>query len=359
MSDTIIVLGAGFSAPAQMPVQVDLMREIVKRRSQVGVRNAIGSLFNIVEMGDMAQVPLEDIFTMLDRARNARETIPGFSREQVEESLKLLLSSIAEEFKRRLSSFRRDCYETFFSELIKTRVDNGSENACQSSPFAVFTLNWDTLPDYFIWQLGSTKNVDVDYGCSIHPLSENKTSFPTQQYHAPDLFTIKLMKLHGSLHWLTCSSCGRLFSSIDFAESPPVLCGESRECGFCKNVLLRSVLITPTILKEFNNVHLAMIWHKALLELREARRLLFVGYSLPMADFEFRYLLLRGIAARHDVIIRVVLYPPEDRINDQRQRFERLEVEQRYRRFFGDRDIEFEYMDAADFMVKPVRIWNW
>jgi hypothetical protein len=115
----------------------------------------------------------------------------------------------------------------------------------------------------------------------------------------------------------------------------------------------------PTLLKDFRNVHLATVWHNALLELQAARRIVFVGYSLPIADFEFRYLLLRGLAARHDVSIRVLLYPPDDRITDERQRFERLEVEQRFRRFFGNRDIDFKFMDAADFMENSVMVWNW
>src|SRR5262245_16407612 len=129
MSSTVFVLGAGFSAPANMPVQADLMREIVKRASQQKVRDTVGAMFNLFEVGDMARVPLEDIFTMLDRALNARETIPGFTREQLEDSYRLLITSITAEFQRRLSSFPTAPYAAFVSELVKRRVGDGSEEA--------------------------------------------------------------------------------------------------------------------------------------------------------------------------------------------------------------------------------------
>jgi hypothetical protein len=46
--------------------------------------------------------------------------------------------------------------------------------------------------------------------------------------------------------------------------------------------------------KNLNNTHLKMVWQNAMIDLREANRIVFLGYSFPLADFEFRYLLLKS-----------------------------------------------------------------
>jgi len=95
------------------------------------------------------------------------------------------------------------------------------------------------------------------------------------------------------------------------------------------------------------------------MDLQEAARIVFVGYSLPLADFEFRYTLLKAITGRHDVQIRVVLYPPDSPGISPKQRWKRDAEEQRFVNFVGQRDIDFKYMDAVDFMSDPALIWTW
>ena len=70
-----------------------------------------------------------------------------------------------------------------------------------------------------------------------------------------------------------------------------------------------------------------LIWQNAGIELSEAAKIVFLGYSLPYADFEIRQLLSRFV--RKDAKIEVVLYPNCDT----------SEEEQRYKTFFGDRDV--------------------
>lgn len=117
-------------------------------------------------------------------------------------------------------------------------------------------------------------------------------------------------------------------------------------------------LITPTILKDLGTAHLKTVWHQALMDLQEARRIVLLGYSLPLSDFEFRHTLLKAIAGRRDIAVRVVLYPPDDRC-DLRERVLRDQEEERYRNFFGGRDLAFRYMDAAEAMTSSDVLWGW
>ena len=76
----------------------------------------------------------------------------------------------------------------------------------------------------------------------------------------------------------------------------------------------------------------------------EAHRLVFIGYSLPQADFEFRQLLSRMI--HRDAVVEVVLY--EGPSDDDRRSYQA--EEERYRRFFGDRQIIFHSRGVIDFV---------
>ncbi len=102
-----------------------------------------------------------------------------------------------------------------------------------------------------------------------------------------------------------------------------------------------------------------MVWHNALLDLMEAKKVVFVGYSFPIADFELRYLLKRGISKTAN--IEVVLKDDDE------------EVFNRYQQFFGKQfkdngrittgaaeyfakefDFDLSPLDCLDDMVKRI-----
>jgi len=100
----------------------------------------------------------------------------------------------------------------------------------------------------------------------------------------------------------------------------------------------------PTFLKDLSNFQVKLIWQNAGVELMEARHIIFIGYSLPHADFEFRQLLSRMI--HRDATIEVVLYKGPNEDDARRYKAE----EDRYRQFFGDRQISFHSRGVVDFV---------
>lgn len=122
--------------------------------------------------------------------------------------------------------------------------------------------------------------------------------------------TVKFLKLHGSLNRLWCPTCSRLFTgpkrNIGLRGTSPNKLTPRRRvyCPACRPSdgsratapLLREVLVTPTMIKRLDMVHLKMIWYNALVEISEARRVVFAGYSAPPADYEVRYLLAKAFA---------------------------------------------------------------
>jgi hypothetical protein len=124
--------------------------------------------------------------------------------------------------------------------------------------------------------------------------------------------------------------------------------------------------MTPTMLKNLSNTHLKLVWQNAAIDLREASRIVFLGYSCPLADFECPYLLLKavsqhkdfaGSADYRDVKIRVLLYPEHPR--NEAEKYKRDEEEKRCRNLFAAKDIQFKYMDIRNFMTNEDLVWNW
>ena len=376
MAETVFVLGAGFSSPAAIPTQNEIMKDIpsslMGRNYYRNVVSLYQTLFG-VDKQCLYKIPLEDVFSFLDRSILSREDTNKLEIEKIwrnEASLRKLIIMV---FNDKLKKFaankqfklQREIYTSFFETLIGKRMESQ-----KADHFSIVTLNWDTIPEYFINKISSDKKYDrvkVDY--TIYDYGyEHSEHIPSIHLKVKDIYNIKIAKIHGSVNWGFCSSCGRLYVKYS-GKSPPVFY-ENRDavCKECTGTKLRRLIITPTFMKDLNNTHLRMIWHNALMDLQQAKRIVFVGYSFPLADFEFRYILTKAIAGSKtslkDKKIRVILFPPDSQINTKtnvgkRLKWERDTQEKRYSDFFSQLSYEYKCMDALEFMQDPILIWDW
>jgi hypothetical protein len=132
----------------------------------------------------------------------------------------------------------------------------------------------------------------VDFGFTWRDVSGNRHG------HLPDA-SLAVFKLHGSLNWLRCETCGHV--TINTTERIVSLDAwqvqnqyNSCECGG----LLKSLLVTPSIVRNIRDPSLLAIWNAALEDLRLADQWIFIGYSLPSEDVAIRSLLLRAFHTR-------------------------------------------------------------
>lgn len=80
----------------------------------------------------------------------------------------------------------------------------------------------------------------------------------------------------------------------------------------CSRQLL-PLLVAPSHLKDYRNPHLSLVWYEAQRMLRQADKVVFIGYSLPDDDVEVVYLLKRSLAhIRNASDITVVEYCREN-----------------------------------------------
>ena len=105
----------------------------------------------------------------------------------------------------------------------------------------------------------------------------------------------------------------------------------------------------PTFAKDLSNFQTKLSWINSGIEIAEANHIVFIGYSFPLADFEFRQVLFRNV--KRDAKIEVVLFDksnPEKVINEKdKVNLSYESAEYRYLSFFGGKELTI-YFDGAE-----------
>jgi hypothetical protein len=183
---------------------------------------------------------------------------------------------------------------------------------------AVISFNYDVIADIALAMraqqfdfaradletLGVGDYQTIDYGVDFANVEDGPATRPR----------FRLFKLHGSFNWLRSRLTGNLyFGGMRKAVGLLFRTPAEREAGDLWRFFrprtgsgripdekhdLESVLITPTHLKDLRNPHIARIWRRAEECLRTARRITFIGYSLPGDDLHVKYLLKRALQTR-------------------------------------------------------------
>lgn len=333
-SKTVYVLGAGFSKPAGAPNQAELLEGITRLRGS-RFKAKKDKLLSFLE-GDLkiprsklADVALEDIYTPIDRCLADRSSFRGRDQKQLEDLRGCLDYLIAVVIRNALRSTSRAAYiDKFAAHLVRqaarrAELAEDGQTADQANawdPFSVISLNWDILLDNALDDALHTHDMGVgfgdydpfgvvDYCCYVSSYEEGDRRIRSGLWSLGARgYNIKLLKLHGSLNWLQCTNCQRLFTA--FGEKIVVSEKIGKPCRHClkhgTRAKLRGTLVTPTFLKDLSNFQLKLVWQNAGVELMEARKIVFIGYSLPHADFELRQLITRMIhpeASIHSVLL--------------------------------------------------------
>jgi hypothetical protein len=381
----VYVLGAGFSIPAGAPTQAQLLGDILTLDGWNGkVIDAKGRLESFllddlrIRRADLPQVALEDVYTPIDRCITdgiAFKSKSAADLAQIREDLGYLISvAISRRITNRIHSGDADgSYIHAFAKYIVAKAAKRAElakDAKDSSlakahdPLAIISLNWDILLDNAINSALQERDPViegdydpfgvVDYCCYISSVDAGDMRIRSGLWSLGCRgYNVKLLKLHGSMNWLQCPNCQRLF--VQFGLKEEILdrvgntcCRHYEKSGY-ENPLAGS-LVMPTFLKDLTNFQVKLVWQNAGVELMEARHLVFIGYSLPNADFEFRQLLSRMV--HRDATIEVVLYKGTS--DEAIRRYET--EEERYRQFFGDRQITFHSNGVTDFVGNHVAL---
>ena len=128
--------------------------------------------------------------------------------------------------------------------------------------------------------------------------------------------------------------------------------GTKEKCNRCSSensILFQPEIVTPTMIKSIDSLLYRNLWGASGNELMSAEHIIFVGYSLPLADYDFRYLLQKHVPI--STKIDVVLYKNDNPNNINSLYLKALLPEKRYRDLFPKNPITFYYEGFGEYFA--------
>lgn len=282
-------------------------------------------------------VNLEDIFTSFDKSTQSHEYLQHYTYHQMDEIRYSIMCLF-------IYYLAKCTLEHDYADKAYLNFIHYIETHRTTAPLTLITTNWDTLLEKYL------KQSNIRYTFPINDRQLFVNSMPS----ADGRRTVELIKLHGSIDWLKCLGCGSLqICTTEQVSSFLFKDGENQSCTRCHrstqeyDMLLQPEIITPTMVKSLSSKLYRELWDAAETSLRDATHIIFVGYSLPVADFEFRYLLQKSVP--RSAKIDVVLYHGDDPSQIERAELKALLPEKRYRDLFPRNTIQFFYDGFGDY----------
>lgn len=158
---------------------------------------------------------------------------------------------------------------------------------------SVITFNWDTMLEEIFSQHGLSIHANYRKEFFEHQTSNQmKARLPYDITPHSSLIN-HYIKLHGSLDWYDCRNSACRQFKLPFCHNPQF---ERPHCGEC-NENMAEIIIPPLLTKNFDQFSvIRKSWHLAGQVIRQARSIIFWGYSLPPTDFAAKYLFLNNKA---------------------------------------------------------------
>lgn len=321
--DVVFVLGAGASYAHGVPMQKDILPEILDKSGDVA-QSQTGKLLtefiNDYFMGDMggkSYPTLESIFGYLNYFIEREECIgKDLSTEKLRSLKEYLIEAIHHTISVQ-SDKQATTYKRFWSNV-----------ATLNSNVSVITTNYDTLLDEAFGFLYPDKGfidyhihfMNYDHYDSIEAFDwwvDPKVPVPIFNDCA-DPKPIKILKVHGSLNWKDCRSCNQVlltpwnteidlnaghFIHYKYPEGP-LDEGKSMQyrCPF-DGASFQTLIVPPSHNKSYSHPIINLLLEEAAREVRKAKQIVFIGYSFPDADVHLKALFQKNLAEDTKVIV--------------------------------------------------------
>jgi hypothetical protein len=352
---SVFVVGAGFSLYAGIPLQMDFTDALLGGRGSADgnsgrivqhLRKFVNQAFDHkTTAGAQFWPELEDIFTCIDLSANTGHNLgPRFSSSELRTIRRALIYRIITMLRERYRE-ARDQKDSNWHSLLKFF------KLLEPSTVGFIATNWDTVvEDMLAAEHGITR---FGYG-SDAIYASLRTAHREIKETAASGTKVPVIKMHGSVNWLYCDNCrslfwmkadetykvaGQLLSLEDWNRIDASSTNESDRwhCGRCGANSLGTRFATFSYRKALDFPMFQKSWFSAEKLLRGAKNWIFIGYSLPAADFEFKYLLKRVQLSRreHPRFAVVSGGAMSDRAYQHYQRFFGRQIK-RDENFFGD-----------------------
>lgn len=181
-----------------------------------------------------------------------------------------------------------------FAYLIRSNISQESNASIDT----VITFNYDLLLD----KAFNDVKAKIDYGIKGEGITDSR-NIPETDYKA-----VLYLKLHGSANLCICTQC----KGIHILSPEKSLLADIKQlsCSSCNQRKLQPMIIPPVWNKFMYQQNFERVWQRALKELQEAKRIVIIGYSIPLTDIFFNYLIRLGYKNRIEKKL-IVINPNE------------------------------------------------
>ena len=310
------ILGAGLSTYAGLPLQSEFTAELLKGRDYNKgpsktlvdfLSTFVHGAFDHSETAPAKFWPgLEDIFTCIDLSANTGHHLgENYSPSDLRTIRRALISRINRMLQRKYEISRK-------GQGVKWNRLRQLFDAIDPERSAFVIMNWDTVVEAQLERrCGSIVNFSYtgDSIAANFPLTGDRI----MKRDTKSSICIRVIKMHGSVNWLYCDNCRRLFwfppahvakvanqavsdaewKTIKSAVGGAPQTGSNWKCADCEDVRLGGRIATFSYRKSLDFPMFQKSWFQAETVLRHAKTWVFIGYSLPSADYEFKYFLKR------------------------------------------------------------------
>lgn len=334
----VFILGAGFSKCADLPVQSEFSSLLTSNEFDTEIDKVITVaiktfLKDVFGWQDTRTIPtLEDIFTFIDLSSGSGHHLGIKYTPKLLRALRRMLI---------YRTFQIIDHRFSYSEDIDKLLKYYAKYDC-----SFIVMNWDIVSEKHLRQ--------TDYNRAINYITP---SYDWDDYRKGNLEEgTKICKIHGSSNWVYCENCKTLFYLLDqklslhkkvgLVKSDFRLFDETftdkyfdkhlginpneKKCKRCRNSVA-SHIATFSYRKSFRTAAYPAIWFEAENILANSSKWVFIGYSLPEADFELKHLIKNAeLRFKHKKIKRnidVVIYNDDN-------------TEKKFENFFGKENVK-------------------
>jgi hypothetical protein len=279
--DCVYIIGAGFSAGLGYPLTSDLLQRLWPRLKDRDFKSRLTKVIEFHHHGFnpkrfssfpnveqlLSQMEVNDQF--FDASRNHTGE---FTKEKLQDIQQHLLLELADWFHALTQTDQMERAQTSWLRRFKDRVER--ERA------AVISFNWDLVLDKLLF--GDNLNA-------------NSYGFPQIRDNAP-----ALLKPHGSLNWFEDKAGKFIKESKRFAvhndgdHTVYAFRDLTRGPDTKHSRTYRPLIIPPVFLKKFDDPIFTKLWQRATSELSTAKKVVFLGYSMPDADLHTQFIVRCG-----------------------------------------------------------------
>jgi NAD-dependent SIR2 family protein deacetylase len=327
---TTLILGAGFSKNSGIPIQSEIPALLLAPGLQTSLEKGLvevlaNFLKNVFGWNGSGELPaLDDIFTCIDISTNSGHHLGiSYSPLHLRAIRRFLVYKVFQLLER---SFR-------WNEEVNTLLRGCAADGIET---AYVVLNWDTVVERYLGNRELPYRIDYCNGGRSWD----------EKLVRDNCAGTRIIKLHGSDNWLYCDNCRTLYfdeesvipvleragiRKTDLALFPELknagMVPPAKTCHLCGNEI-SSHIATFSYRKSFRANSFPNLWKEAEETLSASDRWVFIGYSLPEADYEFKHLLKiaqlkLGHKKKEKLRIDVVLLGSDT-------------TSAKYRSFFGD-----------------------